>query len=100
MNLHGLFNYALIAATTIVVASCNPSPESVGGLQDTSKQRILRRGNGGEPHSLDPAIAEDAHAFSVLGDLYEGLISRTVGRESGWPSIHVLSASKRKLVER
>jgi oligopeptide transport system substrate-binding protein len=74
MNLHGLFNYALIAATTIVVASCNPSPESVGGLQDTSKQRILRRGNGGEPHSLDPAIAEDAHAFSVLGDLYEGLI--------------------------
>jgi oligopeptide transport system substrate-binding protein len=74
MSLHKLSKYALIAATTIAVAACNPSPESAGGLQDTSPQRVLRRGNGGEPHSLDPAIAEDAHAFSVLGDLYEGLI--------------------------
>ncbi|MDJ0698482.1 MAG: peptide ABC transporter substrate-binding protein [Woeseiaceae bacterium] len=36
--------------------------------------RVLVRGNGGDPGSLDPALAEDVHAFNVLGDLYEGLL--------------------------
>jgi len=35
----------------------------------------LRRGNGGDPGSLDPALAEDLHAYNVLGDLYEGLLT-------------------------
>lgn len=37
----------------------------------------LVRGNGGDPESLDPAQAEDIHAFRVLGDLYEGLVVTT-----------------------
>ena len=37
--------------------------------------KVLRRGNGGDPGSLDPARAEDIHAFNVLTDLYEGLVS-------------------------
>jgi oligopeptide transport system substrate-binding protein len=38
---------------------------------------VLRRGNGGDPGSLDPALAEDLHAYNVLGDLYEGLVVAT-----------------------
>ncbi len=38
------------------------------------EQSALVRGNGGDPGSLDPALAEDVHAFNVLADLYEGLL--------------------------
>lgn len=34
----------------------------------------LHRGNGGDPQSLDPQLAEDVHAFRVLADIYEGLV--------------------------
>jgi len=50
----------------VVLSGCG---ESVEGEQ------ILRRGNGGEPGTLDPARAEDVHAFNVLRDLYEGLVT-------------------------
>jgi len=36
---------------------------------------ILRRGNGGDPETLDPSRAESIHAFNVLRDLYEGLVT-------------------------
>ncbi|MDH4259349.1 MAG: peptide ABC transporter substrate-binding protein, partial [Gammaproteobacteria bacterium] len=35
----------------------------------------MKRGNGGDPGSLDPVLAEDVHAFNVLLDLYEGLLT-------------------------
>jgi len=37
--------------------------------------RVLRRGNGGDPGTLDPAQATDVHSFNILVDLYEGLIT-------------------------
>lgn len=74
MSLRELFNYALIAAATVTVAACEAPDDSLTGSQDIDRQRVLRRGNGGEPQTLDPAIAEDVHAFSILSDLYEGLI--------------------------
>lgn len=37
--------------------------------------QVLRRGSGGDPGSLDPALAQDVHAFGVLLDLYEGLLT-------------------------
>jgi oligopeptide transport system substrate-binding protein len=43
--------------------------------RDGEGQSILKRGNGGDPGSLDPALAEDLHAFNVLLDLYEGLLT-------------------------
>ncbi len=44
---------------------------------DAAAAAELRRGNGGDPGSLDPARAEDLHAYRVLGDLYEGLLTAT-----------------------
>lgn len=43
-------------------------------LPQETASRTLKRGNGGEPGTLDPARAIDIHAFNVLGDLYEGLV--------------------------
>lgn len=53
---------------------------SVSGCQGESGQpaesaSVIYRGNGGEPGSLDPMLAEDIHAFNILVDLYEGLVT-------------------------
>ncbi len=41
----------------------------------TNPDRTLSRGIGGDPETLDPGVAEDVHAFSVLIDTYEGLVT-------------------------
>jgi len=51
-----------------VLAACGDS------APDDARERVLVRGNGGDPGSLDPVLAEDIHAFNVLLDMYEGLI--------------------------
>ena len=53
-----------IVATSLLVGCGDPDDDS----------RVLRRGNGGDPGSLDPSLAADEHAFNVLADLYEGLV--------------------------
>ncbi len=72
--MRAVFNIFLIVAATYAVAACDLSSDPVSGSQDIIQQRVLRRGNGGEPQTLDPAFAEDVHAFSILSDLYEGLV--------------------------
>src|SRR5262245_34482246 len=59
-------------AALSLVAACGrpPAPES-------AVETELRRGNGGDPGSLDPVLAEDLHAYNVLADLYEGLVVST-----------------------
>lgn len=52
----------------------NANEISAGGNGSSSIQS-LRRGNGGEPESLDPALAQDVHSFNVLIDMYEGLVA-------------------------
>lgn len=61
-------------ALAVCLAGCTArEPEAkVPGGGDPS---TLKRGNGGDPGSLDPALAEDLHAFNVLLDLYEGLLT-------------------------
>ncbi|MDH3751983.1 MAG: hypothetical protein OEU40_15460, partial [Gammaproteobacteria bacterium] len=65
----------LLAAVTTVMPACQR--DGVTGANDVSREpaAVLRRGNGGDPQSLDPSKAEDVHAFNVLGDLYEGLVT-------------------------
>ncbi|MGB5346730.1 MAG: peptide ABC transporter substrate-binding protein [Woeseia sp.] len=62
----------LMAAALLAVAACGGPPGSDALSNDRS---VLRRGNGGVPGSLDPALAEDIHAFNILADLYEGLLA-------------------------
>lgn len=42
---------------------------------------VVYRGNGGKPGSLDPALAEDIHAFNILTDIYEGLVAESASGE-------------------
>ncbi len=58
-----------------VLATGCQEPISSSTDQDAAREQILRRGNGGDPGTLDPALAQDVHAFNVLVDLYEGLVS-------------------------
>jgi len=74
----------LFAIVTSSIAACERSDS----ISDTNTKDdapvVLHRGNGGDPETLDPASAEDDHAFRVLTDLYEGLVtidaSGNVGR--------------------
>lgn len=56
-------------ALALVAAACDTGTQNIIG------EDILRRGNGGEPVTLDPALAEDEHAFRILADMYEGLLT-------------------------
>lgn len=40
-----------------------------------AEQQVLHRGNGAEPQSLDPHIAEDTASSHIQRDIFEGLIS-------------------------
>ena len=63
----------LLIAIAPLLGACD-RPNAVTATPGDTAAAVLRRGNGGEPGSLDPALAEDEHAFNVLLDLYEGLL--------------------------
>ncbi len=63
-----------LLAASVLTSSCVKEPQP-GASDQADTQAIIRRGNGGEPGSLDPALAEDIHAFNILTDLYEGLVT-------------------------
>jgi ABC-type oligopeptide transport system substrate-binding subunit len=74
MNLRAISLVVLPVIAMLTLHGCGFGSEGVsesGGDADV----IVRRGNGGDPESLDPARAEGVHAFDVLGDLYEGLLT-------------------------
>jgi ABC-type oligopeptide transport system substrate-binding subunit len=54
----------------LIAAACAKGPDSDA---PENNLKVLNRGNGGEPGTLDPALATDIHAFNILVDLYEGL---------------------------
>jgi oligopeptide transport system substrate-binding protein len=48
---------------------------------DPTGHTTLRRGLGGEPSSLDPALAADTFSTAVIIDLYEGLTTESAAGE-------------------
>ena len=65
----------LIAIAATATSSCGRD----SGVNETespqARPAVLRRGNGGDPQTLDPARADDVHSFRVLTDLFEGLVT-------------------------
>ena len=57
-----------------IAAGCDGGTDPKSTSASTS---VIYRGNGGDPGSLDPALAEDIHAFNILTDLYEGLVAES-----------------------
>jgi len=56
----------LAVLTVFVLVACTRAPAPTD---------VLRRGNGPEPDSLDPALARSDSAATILRDCYEGLAS-------------------------
>lgn len=74
---------AAVVLVAVGAAGCGRSdPGRQAGLDNAKAPpaRVLRRGIGGEPGTLDPHKADDTFAFEILRDLYEGL---TVSAPSG-----------------
>jgi len=64
---------ALLVAASLMVACDAPAPS---GADDASPERtVLHRGTGAEPGTLDPQLASDNAALTVVADLYEGLVT-------------------------
>jgi oligopeptide transport system substrate-binding protein len=74
MNLRAISIVALLVIALTTAYGCGPGGEGVS-QRDADSLVTVRRGNGGDPESLDPALAEGIHEFDVLGDLYEGLLA-------------------------
>ena len=78
--------FALLAVILTVSLACERKAGSGGRDASTESTTVLRRGNGGDPQTLDPARAEDVHSFNVLTDLYEGLVEAD-GRGNTIPGV-------------
>jgi len=63
----------LIAFAAVLGSCADRDPSQAPGV--AAEPRVLRRGLGGQPGSLDPQRAEDAFSYDVLRDLYEGLVA-------------------------
>ena len=74
MNLRAISLVALPVIALLMSFGCSPNGEGIS-QRDVQAPVVVRRGNGGQPDSLDPARAEGVHAFSILTDLYEGLLA-------------------------
>ncbi|MGB5337068.1 MAG: peptide ABC transporter substrate-binding protein [Woeseiaceae bacterium] len=73
MTLKTLILSCLVAAA-LFTTGCEKQTETTTPLDPGT---VIYRGNGGEPGSLDPALAEDIHAFNILTDIYEGLVAES-----------------------
>ncbi|WP_404425315.1 peptide ABC transporter substrate-binding protein [Nibricoccus sp. IMCC34717] len=74
MPLHPLFPRLLAAAClALLVSSCGKKsePESPAG----PTQRILVKGNATEPESLDPHLVRGQVEWTIVGGLFEGLVT-------------------------
>jgi len=73
MNLRAISLVVLPVIALFILSGCGTDGEGVS--QGDAEPVIVRRGNGEDPSSLDPARAEGVHSFSILTDLYEGLLA-------------------------
>ncbi len=69
----------------VQLAACgkNPQPPASAGPQagTAGEGKVFRRGNGGDPDSLDPHRSEGTGSAEILRDLFEGLVGETVSAE-------------------
>lgn len=72
----GAFTAALGCIALTLLAACSREPENAPQSQQLAQEpRILLRGNGPEPDSLDPQKARSNEGQQILRDLYECLTS-------------------------
>lgn len=65
----------VLAVLLLAITACGDQTPDEGSIEFGTSGQTIRRGNGGEPHTLDPLLADDEHGHNVLIDLYEGLVT-------------------------
>jgi oligopeptide transport system substrate-binding protein len=65
--------WAIALCFLAALVACHP-PQS-------SDRTVLRRGQAGEPSTLDPGLAADIYSTTLVTDLYEGLTSESPSGE-------------------
>lgn len=63
----------VVVGGAFVITSCAPSTDGVDPAPAGRPAGVIHRALGGEPETLDPALADDNAALAVVGDLFEGL---------------------------
>jgi oligopeptide transport system substrate-binding protein len=76
MRLACLVRAAVTWALLMATICAPPCAALAAGSGDDASSRILRRGNGAEPETLDPHRATGMPEAMIFYDLYEGLLSR------------------------
>ncbi len=76
-------SWAALGAAFVLLATagCGRSDEAPGAGPVAPGQVVLRRGNPGEPDTLDPQRAEDETSREIIRDLFEGLVGEAPGGE-------------------
>ena len=64
-----------VVALLFAIAPLLAAPANPAYAAEKTQEQVLRRGNGSEPESLDPAKVESVQASRILNDLFEGLIT-------------------------
>jgi len=70
--------YFSIFLISVIATACGGDFD---GPASAERETMLVRGNGAEATTLDPALAEDIHSFSILIDMYEGLVAESAAGE-------------------
>jgi len=62
-----------VASALALLAGCGPQAGAPGSRDTSDSAAAIVRGLGGEPETLDPTLADDNAALTLLQDLFEGL---------------------------
>jgi oligopeptide transport system substrate-binding protein len=62
----------------LAIAACGPQHATPMAENASAEGVVFRRGNGGEPDTLDPHRNEESSGAAVIRDLFEGLTTETV----------------------
>ncbi len=80
--------YAAALLLPLALFGCGAADDPKNGVaapdvpqSQAGEGMVFRRGNGGDPDTLDPHRSEGTGSGSILRDLYEGLVGETVTAE-------------------
>ncbi len=66
-----------VLLVVVSLAGCGPQTDAPGSAKEAPASARVIRGLGGEPATLDPALASDNAALALLQDLVEGLTTES-----------------------
>lgn len=67
-----LLSCSVFLSALSISTQASPPPDA-----KLAKEQVFHRGNGSEPHSLDPHIAEGVTSSNIHRDLFQGLVGET-----------------------